>query len=56
MPEKLEFAPDLWRKRAEEARRLAELIEDNFTADLVDIALQYDELAERAERRQRRRD
>jgi hypothetical protein len=56
IPEKLEFAPDLWRKRAEEARRLAELIEDNFTADLVDIALQYDELAERAERRQRRRD
>jgi len=57
MPEKLEFAPDLWRKRAEEARRLAELIEDNFTAEtLVDIALQYDELAERAERRQRRRD
>ena len=57
MPEKLAFAPDLWRKRAEEARRLAELIEDNFTAEtLVDIALQYDELAERAERRQRRRD
>jgi hypothetical protein len=32
MPEKLEFAPDFWRKRADEARRLAELIEDNFTA------------------------
>jgi hypothetical protein len=52
MPDKLELAPDFWRKRAEEARRLAELIEDNFTAEsLLDIALQYDELAERAERR-----
>jgi hypothetical protein len=52
MPHKLELAPDFWRKRAEEARRLAELIEDNFTAEgLLDIALQYDELAERAERR-----
>jgi hypothetical protein len=55
MPEKLEFAPDFWRARAEEARRLAELIEDNFTAEsLLDIARQYDELAEHAERRQRR--
>jgi hypothetical protein len=26
MAEKLEFAPDFWRKRAAEARRLAELI------------------------------
>jgi hypothetical protein len=56
MPEKLEFAPDFWRKRAEETRRLAELIEDNFTPEsLLDIARQYDELAERAERRLRRR-
>jgi hypothetical protein len=29
MPEKLETSPDYWRKRAEEARRLAELIDDN---------------------------
>jgi hypothetical protein len=57
MLEKLDFAPDFWRKRAEEARRLAELIEDNFTAEtLLDIARQYDELAEHAERRQRRTD
>jgi hypothetical protein len=57
MPEKLEFAPDFWRKRPDEARRLAELIEDNFTAEsLLDITVQYDELAEHAERRQRRRD
>jgi hypothetical protein len=28
-PEKLEFAPDYWR-RAAETRRLAELIDDNF--------------------------
>jgi hypothetical protein len=49
--------PDFWRKRGEEARRLAELIEDNFTAEtLLDIALQYDELGEQAERRQRRSD
>jgi hypothetical protein len=53
MPEKLEFAPDFWRKRAEEAPRLAELIEDNFTAETVlEIALRYDELALRVERRQ----
>ena len=57
MPEKLEFAPDFWRKRAEEARKLAELIEDDFTAEtLLDIALQYDELAEYDEQRQRRSD
>jgi hypothetical protein len=56
MPEKLEFAPDFWRKRAEEARKLAELIDDNFTAEtLLDIALQYDELAEHTQRRQRQR-
>jgi hypothetical protein len=41
--DKLDLAPDFWRKRAEEASRLAEVIEDNFTAEtLVDIALQYD--------------
>ncbi len=56
MPEKLEFAPDFWRKRAAEARRLAELIDDDFTAEtLLDIAVQYEELAEHAERRQRQR-
>lgn len=56
MPEKLEFAPDYWRKRAAEARRLAELIEDNFTAEtLLNIARQYDELVEHAERRLRQR-
>ena len=55
MPEKLEFAPDYWRKRAAEARRLSELIEDNFTAEtLLDVAGQYDMLAERAEQQQRR--
>jgi hypothetical protein len=54
MPEKLEFAPDYWRKRAEEVRRLADLIEDNFTAEtLLEIAVQYEELAEHAKRRQR---
>jgi hypothetical protein len=55
MPEKLEFAPDYWRQRAEETRRFAELIDDDFTADtLIDIANQYDLLAERAARRRRR--
>jgi hypothetical protein len=39
MPEKLEFEPDFCRKRAAEARRLSELIEDNFTAEtLLEIA------------------
>jgi hypothetical protein len=57
MAKKLEFAPDYWRKSAAEAQRLSELIEDNFTAaTLLDIAGQYDELAERAERRQRKDD
>jgi hypothetical protein len=52
MPSKLEFASDYWRKRAAETRRLAELIEDNFTAEtLLEIALRYDELALRAEQR-----
>jgi hypothetical protein len=52
MPNKLEFAPDYWRKRAAETRGLAELIEDHFTAEaLLDIARRYDELALRAEQR-----
>jgi hypothetical protein len=56
MAEKLEFAPDYWRQRAQETRRFADLIDDDFTADtLFDIASQYDMLAERAARRQRRR-
>ena len=55
MTKKLEFAPDFWRKHAEETRRLVELIEDNFTAEtLLDIAGQYEELAEHAQRIQRR--
>ena len=42
--------------RAAEARRFAELIDDNFTAEsLLDIALQCEELAEHAQRRQRQR-
>ncbi len=53
----VEYAPDFWRKRAEEARRLAERIEDSFTSEtLLNIALQYDELALHAEQRQRRSD
>ena len=57
MPNKLEFAPDYWRKRAAETRGLAELIEDHFTAEtLLEIALRYDELALRAERRPDRSD
>jgi hypothetical protein len=56
MPEKLELLSDYWRKRAEEARKLAELIDDDFIGEtLLDIALQYDELALHAERRQRQR-
>jgi hypothetical protein len=56
MPEKLDLAPDYWRKRADEVRKLAELVEDNFTAEtLLDISAQYGELAEHAERRLRRR-
>jgi hypothetical protein len=57
MPNKLEFAPDYWRKRAAETRGLAELIEDNFTAEtLLEIALRYEELALHAERRPDRSD
>jgi hypothetical protein len=56
MSDKLEFAPDYWRQRAQETRRFADLIDDDFTADtLFDIASQYDMLAERAARRQRQR-
>jgi hypothetical protein len=55
MPEKLDLAPDYWRKRGDEVRKLAELVEDDFTAEtLLDIAAQYGELAEHAERRLRR--
>ena len=55
MPEKLELSPEYWRKRAEEARTIAEMITDSFARDtMFDIARQYDELAERAERRKRR--
>jgi hypothetical protein len=55
MPEKLEFAPDFLAQACRGRRRLVEL-RDNFTAEtLLDIARQYDELAEHAERRQRRR-
>jgi len=53
---KLEFPPDYWRESAAEVRRLAELIDDNFTAEtLLEIALQYDELAVHAERRSSQR-
>lgn len=53
MPE-LVFAPDFWRKHVTEARRLADLIDDSFTREvLLDIALQYEELVEHAWRRQR---
>jgi hypothetical protein len=56
MPENLEMSPDYWRTRAEEVRRLAELIDDNFTGEtLLEIALQYDQLALYAEQRQRQR-
>ena len=55
MPEKLELSPEYWRRRAEEARTVAEMITDDFTREtMFDIARQYDELAERAERRKRR--
>jgi hypothetical protein len=57
MVEKLELAPEFWRQRAEETRRLAGLIEDEFPHEtLVDIALRYDELALYAEQQQRRSD
>jgi hypothetical protein len=50
-----ELSPDYWRKRAEEARTISEMMQDKFTRETMeDIARQYDELAERAERRQRR--
>ena len=50
-PDKLEFSPDYWRSRSEEARRLAELIDDAFTREtILDIALQYEELVEHADR------
>ena len=43
--------PTSRRKRAEEVRKLAELIEDRFISEtLLDIARQYEEVAERAER------
>jgi len=51
MSENLE-APEHWRKRAEEARTIAEVMTDNFAREtMLDIARQYDELAERAEKR-----
>jgi hypothetical protein len=57
MPNKLEFAPDYWCNRAAETRGLAELIEDNYTAEaLLDIALRYDELALPAEQQPDRSD
>ena len=57
MPEKLELSPEYWRRRAEEARTIAEMITDDFTREtMFDIARQYDELAERAERRKHRGD
>jgi hypothetical protein len=43
-PDKLEFSSDYWRSRSE-ARRLAELI-----GTILDIALQYEELVEHADR------
>ncbi len=53
-PDKLEFSSGYWRSRLEEARRLAELIDHAFTRETVlDIALQYEELVEHAERRRR---
>jgi hypothetical protein len=56
MREKLEFAPAFWRKRAEEARKLAELIEDRFISEtLLDTARQYEEVGERAGRLLRRK-
>ena len=48
MPEQLEFASDFWRKRAEEVRKLAELIEDRFISETLLVA-------ERAERLLRRK-
>jgi len=55
MHQQLELSPEYWRKRASEARTIAEMITDDFTLEaMFDIARQYDELAERAERRQRR--
>jgi hypothetical protein len=50
MPNKLEFTPNYWRKRAAETRRLADLIEHNLIANtLLEIALRYDELTLRVE-------
>jgi hypothetical protein len=57
MLEQLELSPEYWRKCTGEARTIAEMITDDFTRDtMFGIARQYDELAERAERRQRRHD
>ena len=56
LPEKPDFAPDFWRRFAQAARRNAELVEDDFIAEtLLDIAQMYDEIAEHADRRQRKR-
>jgi hypothetical protein len=55
VPEKQELSSEYWRRRAEEARTIAEMITDDFTREtMLNIARQYDELAERAERRRRR--
>ena len=49
MSEKLELSPEYWRKRAGEARTIAEMITDDLAREtMFDIAQQYDELAEPA--------
>jgi hypothetical protein len=47
MKSKRDFAPEFWRKRAEETRKLAELVEDGTVVNkLMDIAVQYEQLSE----------
>ena len=50
MPQRLGAAH--WRKRAEEARKLAEQMDDSDTKrSMLTIAAEYDKLTERAEKR-----
>jgi len=47
--------PDYWRKRADEARAIADDMTDSKSRRIMyNLATQYDELASRAERRLKR--
>ena len=52
MPQRLGAAH--WRKRAEEARKLAEQMDGDAKRSLLTIATEYDKLTERADKREQK--